>query len=184
MTNENKWFPCACCGYLTLSEDTHETFEICPVCNWEDDDVQFLNPDYRGGANKESLNEARQNYKKFGAALKRFVKDVRAPFFDEYQPEADLFLNRVYFGKALQEELKKRQDFNRISSWICCLSHAYMKQVDRGLTSLDKELLDLLNSISCMTERQFKTSYNELEKLAHKLIAEEDIKKPFQWVTT
>jgi len=182
MTNENKCYPCPCCGYLTVSENTHGTFEICPVCNWEDDNVQFDHPDYQGGANEESLNEARQNYKKFGAALKRFVKAVRAPLFNEYQPEADLFLNRVYFGKALLEELKKGQNFNRISGWPSCLAHAYMKQVDRELTSPDKELLDLLNSISCMTERQFKTSYNELEKLAHKLIAEEDTGKPLSHI--
>ena len=58
-------------------------FEICPVCNWEDDDVQFNNPDFRGGANKESLNEARENYKKFGAASKKYIKEVRSPLPDE-----------------------------------------------------------------------------------------------------
>lgn len=68
---------------MTLSENTHETFEICPVCNWEDDDVQFNDPDFRGGANEESLNEARENYKQFGAVSKRFIKEVRAPLLDE-----------------------------------------------------------------------------------------------------
>jgi hypothetical protein len=83
VTKDNKGYPCPCCGFLTLSEDTHETFEICPVCNWEDDDVQFNNPDFRGGANQESLNEARENYKKIGASSIKYVKDVRAPLPDE-----------------------------------------------------------------------------------------------------
>jgi hypothetical protein len=68
---------------LTLSEETHETFEICPVFNWEDDNVQFNNPAFRGGANQESLNEARENYKNFGASSQKYIKEVRAPLPDE-----------------------------------------------------------------------------------------------------
>mgnify|MGYP001592085601 CR=1 FL=1 len=51
--------------------------------NWEDDDVQFNNPNFRGGANEESLNEAQQNYKKFAVSSIKYVKDVRAPLPDE-----------------------------------------------------------------------------------------------------
>jgi hypothetical protein len=79
MTKKEKGYSCGCCGFLTLSEGTHDTFEICPVCNWEDDDVQFHNPDFCGGANQESLNEARENYKKYGACSKKYIKiDVSA----------------------------------------------------------------------------------------------------------
>lgn len=49
-------FPCPCCGFETISEIG--TYEICEVCNWEDDPIQSANPDYRGGANEESLSEA------------------------------------------------------------------------------------------------------------------------------
>ena len=42
---------------MTISEP--EGWEICPVCNWEDDHVQAKYPDMRGGANDASLNEAR-----------------------------------------------------------------------------------------------------------------------------
>jgi len=77
MNIENKCYPCPCCGFLTRSDFESGTFDICPVCNWEDDDVQFHNIDYEGGANKESLRQARQNYLAFGAASMRFLKDVR-----------------------------------------------------------------------------------------------------------
>jgi hypothetical protein len=30
---------------------------ICNICGWEEDAVQELNPNYRGGANPDSLNE-------------------------------------------------------------------------------------------------------------------------------
>jgi anaerobic ribonucleoside-triphosphate reductase len=38
------------------------SYEICPVCNWEDDPVQEEDPSYGGGANVMSLNEARKAY--------------------------------------------------------------------------------------------------------------------------
>lgn len=81
--HKNRGYPCACCGYLTMSENESGTFEICPVCFWEDDDVQFNDVDYGGGANKESLREARQNFKKFNASSIGFLNDVRPPLTDE-----------------------------------------------------------------------------------------------------
>ncbi|HYR11203.1 MAG TPA: CPCC family cysteine-rich protein [Longimicrobium sp.] len=51
--------PCPCCGFRTMTEAWRGTYDLCPVCNWEDDGVQYHDPDYRGGANLESLNEAR-----------------------------------------------------------------------------------------------------------------------------
>jgi hypothetical protein len=51
--------PCPCCGFRTLLDEERGSYEICGVCAWEDDFVQYRDPDYRGGANAESLNEAR-----------------------------------------------------------------------------------------------------------------------------
>ena len=56
-------FKCPCCNYYTLDSEPPGTFEICPVCYWEDDNVQWNDPDYVGGANEESLNTARESYK-------------------------------------------------------------------------------------------------------------------------
>jgi hypothetical protein len=81
--NIKKSYPCACCGFLTMSSFHHGTFEICPVCFWEDDEVQFNNIDYKGGANEESLKEAQKNFKKYGASSLKFLKNVRVPFQDE-----------------------------------------------------------------------------------------------------
>ena len=83
MANEYKGYPCPCCGFLTMDGPEAGSFDICPVCNWEDDDVQFNNINFTGGANEESLNQARENFKKFGASSLRFIKKVRAPDPDE-----------------------------------------------------------------------------------------------------
>lgn len=81
--NINKGYPCACCGFLTMSESESGTFEICPVCYWEDDNVQFDDIVYKGGANQESLSEARINFRKYGVSSMQFKKNVRAPRPDE-----------------------------------------------------------------------------------------------------
>ena len=75
--------PCPCCKYLTLSERANSTFEICPVCFWEDDNVQNADPNYSGGANSISLNEAKRAYRQFGAIKAEYTKFVRKPRADE-----------------------------------------------------------------------------------------------------
>ena len=72
-------YPCPCCGYLTLPEPPPGTYEICEVCFWEDDAVQFDDPDYTGGANTVSLRQARDNYRALGVSEPRFKANVRAP---------------------------------------------------------------------------------------------------------
>jgi len=48
-------FNCAVCNSLVAPED----FGLCDVCGWEGDTVQEDDPNYRGGANPDSLNERR-----------------------------------------------------------------------------------------------------------------------------
>jgi len=76
-------YGCPCCGFLTLREKPPGTFAICPVCFWEDDDVQFNNPTYAGGANQVSLAEAQKNFTEYGAVTKEFRDRVRAPMPEE-----------------------------------------------------------------------------------------------------
>ncbi|MBO4506417.1 MAG: hypothetical protein J5728_08340 [Lachnospiraceae bacterium] len=50
---------CPVCGQYSFTEP----HDICPVCGWEDDKVQLRDPDFRGGANEMSLNEARAAFR-------------------------------------------------------------------------------------------------------------------------
>lgn len=50
---------CPVCGSKVDGE-----FDVCKKCGWENDLIQRDHPDFRGGANKMSLNEAREAYRK------------------------------------------------------------------------------------------------------------------------
>ena len=68
-----------CCRHETLSNVPPRSYAICPVCYWEDDPVQFRDPDYAGGAAKNvSLNQARKNFLEFGASAQEWRQRVRA----------------------------------------------------------------------------------------------------------
>jgi len=68
---------CPCCGYKTLDGDGN--YDICPICFWEDDPVQFSDPDSEGGANIPSLRQAQQNFIEFGSCEERCLPFVRKP---------------------------------------------------------------------------------------------------------
>ena len=55
-------YKCPCCENYTFVEKPPGTYEICSICHWEDDNVQYSNPDYTEGANKMSLNEAKKAF--------------------------------------------------------------------------------------------------------------------------
>ena len=78
-----KKYQCKCCGYYTLDMSPEGSYEICPVCYWEDDSVQSKDSDYTGGANIVSLNVAKTNFSSFGASDRRFIKYVRSPSLEE-----------------------------------------------------------------------------------------------------
>ncbi len=52
--NGNKRFPCPACGFLVF-EETLGSYDICPLCGWEDDYVQLMFPTSAVGANKKCL---------------------------------------------------------------------------------------------------------------------------------
>lgn len=49
---------CPVCG--TKCQGEYDEYDVCENCGWEDDHLQRDEPDYSGGANEMSLNEARK----------------------------------------------------------------------------------------------------------------------------
>lgn len=57
--------PCPVCGEIIFYEDDFPgSHDICRNCHWEDDEVQFYDKDYEGGANDLSLNQSIIEYRK------------------------------------------------------------------------------------------------------------------------
>lgn len=69
-----KRIKCPCCGnYTHYAEDYLHLFQYCDVCFWQYDKTAHYKPDKISGANKISLNEARDNYKKYGIRDPKFL---------------------------------------------------------------------------------------------------------------
>ena len=77
MPGAGRRFRCACCDLPTLT--SRSPSDVCPVCFWEDEVSQTVDPTSDGGPNRLSLLDARANYARVGAADPRALGDVRAP---------------------------------------------------------------------------------------------------------
>lgn len=72
---------CPCCGYYTIEDDeTDIIIDICEVCYWQYDWVAHKYPNKIIGPNRVSLEQARRNFKEFGACREDIRKYVRPPF--------------------------------------------------------------------------------------------------------
>ena len=71
-------YTCPCCGYIVFDEFPG-SYDICPVCFWEDDAYQLYFVGTDGGANAVSLIEAQVFYFQVGACDPRMVSNVRKP---------------------------------------------------------------------------------------------------------
>lgn len=79
-------FTCPCCGYKTIAEQTPGTFLICAVCGWEDDNLQFDDPDLTDGANNGwSLREWQKDFYKVGENEKLVFKNLVKPDKNWYE---------------------------------------------------------------------------------------------------
>jgi cysteine-rich CPCC protein len=72
-------YACPCCDLLTLTDPPTGTFAICPVCRWEDDNVQYEDLDTLSGANAVSLRQARANFQRYGVSDPRRRERARPP---------------------------------------------------------------------------------------------------------
>jgi hypothetical protein len=71
-------YTCPCCGF-EVYDSPPGSYDICPICYWEDDAQQLFFPLNQGGANQCSLVEAQVNFVQFGACTRSVSKNVRLP---------------------------------------------------------------------------------------------------------
>ncbi|MFC9329414.1 CPCC family cysteine-rich protein [Kitasatospora sp. NPDC057015] len=69
---------CPCCRRTTLP--SRGRYDICPVCGWEDTGQGDADADAdRGGPNRVTLTQARENFREFGASEERLLGLTRPP---------------------------------------------------------------------------------------------------------
>jgi cysteine-rich CPCC protein len=113
-------YPCPCCGYLVFDEEPG-SLAICPICFWEDDQIQ-LRRLLRTGANQVSLIEAQRNYARFGACERRLMAHVRPPRPDDLREPGwrpiDPFADNIHdVSPTLGEELTSPEALESLYYW-------------------------------------------------------------------
>jgi hypothetical protein len=76
--DSGKKYPCPCCGYLVFTTQPG-SYQVCPICLWQDNLAQLRFPLMPGAANVVSLQTAQHNFMDCGAAEKRNRDAGREP---------------------------------------------------------------------------------------------------------
>lgn len=80
MATKGSFTQCYVCSCATVDE--HGSFDICPVCFWEDDGFAELDTPNDGPNGELSISQARDNFQKFGVARIQDLEYVR-PLMEE-----------------------------------------------------------------------------------------------------
>ena len=124
-------YPCPACGYLVFSRPAG-SYDICRICNWEDDPVQLQHPDLAGGANNVSLIEAQRNFIRLGAIENGRRSGVRAPkptdvkdlkwrpwdFALDSPPTGTIQTGKEYFYATAPADDALSKDENALYYWL------------------------------------------------------------------
>jgi hypothetical protein len=73
---------CQVCDNYNIGD--YNEFDVCPLCGWEDDNIQRDDHDYDGGANWMSLNHAKANWKAYGTIETEEEKIERKEFYKKH----------------------------------------------------------------------------------------------------
>ena len=109
---------CPVCGYLTLDERV--SFEICPICFWEDDGIDDYEKDFESGPNHMTLTEARNIFIELKNQLLLFNFDTNSIGFKikSKLTKLDELIALEDFNKSeilkIQDELINLFDSNEI----------------------------------------------------------------------
>ena len=109
-------YTCPCCGYKTFTGKPG-SYEICPICFWEDDlsQLRFVK---ETGANKINLVDAQKNYEKYGVSkltrlnevrkdMNNFIKDVNWRLIDLLIDKIEEPIHGKDYGNSYPEDLTK-----------------------------------------------------------------------------
>lgn len=176
---------CPCCEIFDHGEKMGNTFLICPICNWEDDGVQLDNPDYEGGANDLSLNQAKEIFAREQACADNRIIFMSKPSEFDMRNSFVAHLPKINGGKHLFHQLSEKLQFpnyfgrNRDAVNDCLNDFMWIKEKDIIIVhdssiNLDKKNFDIYVEIlhntilSWLSDSEhtlriiFRTDYKEI----------------------
>lgn len=112
-------YPCLCCGYKTLPQEPPGTYEICPICFWEDSV-----PDWscqHATSNGVGLIQAQRNFLAFGVCDRQWLDSVRPPT-EEDERDSDWQTIEVTLHTQWYELLNQFNPSD-CTSWVWLRSH-------------------------------------------------------------
>ena len=96
---------CPVCGKFEFEE--YGDFDICPVCNRENDNLKYDEHNYSGGANDLSVNEARIEYFLLNfSTTKKKAKELH----DDYSKVLVSIIHRYGSYDRVSEQEKAEQE--------------------------------------------------------------------------
>ena len=111
-------YPCPCCGYLVFKE-APGSYDICPICFWEDD-LSQLRFATSGGANTPNLIEAQLNTLKYGikvSGYERRIKSLTAFERDENWRLIDLEIDNIELSSVGDQGKTYPKDRTTLYYW-------------------------------------------------------------------
>lgn len=104
----NKRYTCPCCGYFSFNHPPG-SYDICPICLWEDDEVQLRQEWWDQGGANPPLRLCQANYVKFGVCKPQLASCVRPPTAEDERDTAWFPLPPLDEGVA--RETKTGRDY-------------------------------------------------------------------------
>lgn len=115
-------YTCPCCGHMAF-DAFPGSYEICPICCWEDDALQLYFPNSDGGANNVSLIEAQVNYFQSGACEHRLRDKARLPDENDIKDPTwfPLYQKRVNIPdrESSDTSVGNIRAIKKICYWLC-----------------------------------------------------------------
>ena len=170
---------CPICGSGNFEEND---FDICDECFWENDGVQYHNPNFSGGANNLSQNGYKKWWNKLNSVLphlieKYGVKKMQVPALWRF---SGLLVPREHL-KEFIEEVTKSNIMLRLDFYNICKKYNYNSMTFHGYpfikSNSTKENNDEIINI-LFSENPIKTckKYN-LIQMVELLMKSDDAKK-------
>jgi len=112
-------YPCPCCGYLVFKESPG-SYDICPICFWEDSVSELRFATLGGGANTPSLVEAQLNTVKYGVKVPGYKRRIEPPIPFKHEENwriIDLKIDNIELSSVGDQGKTYPRDWTTLYYW-------------------------------------------------------------------